>query len=115
NRYWDGEYFLGYNQAVRAVASVEDLIMDGNLYDGAQVERPARVSGMIHGKDIALLVGEYHGSDPVTLNVTLEVPANSDVIDAETGRKLGDLSAGKQSLPVKLDAHRSRVLLIKAK
>ena len=115
NRYWDGEYFLGYNQAVRAVAPVEDLIMDGSLYDGAQVERPARVSGMIRDKDIALLVGEYHGSDPVTLNVTLEVPANSDVIDAETGRKLGELSAGKQSLPVKLDTHRSRVLLIRAK
>lgn len=115
NRYWDGECFLGYNQAVRAVAAAEDIIVDGNLYQGAKVDRPARVSGMVCGRDVALLVGEYYGRDPVTVTVTLEVPAASDVIDAETGQKLGQLAAGKQALPVKLNTHRSRVVLIKAR
>lgn len=115
NRYWDGEYFLGYNQAVRAVAAVEDIIVDGQLYERATVDRPAQVSGMVGGNDIALLVAEYYGSAPVTVAVNLQVPAASDVVDAETGRKLGALAAGTRTLAVKLDEHRSRVLWIRGK
>ncbi|MBM3500977.1 MAG: hypothetical protein FJX74_20160 [Armatimonadetes bacterium] len=89
--------------------------MDGQLYDKAVVDRPARVSGMSRGNDVALLVAEYYGSKPVTVTVNLEVPAASDVLDAETGEKLGALAAGKQTLAVKLDEHRSRVLWIKGK
>ena len=42
DRYWDGEYLVAYNQAVRAVAPIEDIIVDGKLYDGAKAEAPAR-------------------------------------------------------------------------
>jgi hypothetical protein len=115
NRYWDGEYFLGYNQAARAVAAVEDIIMDGQLYEQASAPRPARVSGMVRGKDIALLVGEYYGTAPATVPVTLEVPAPSAVIDAESGQAIGELAAGKQTLNVSLDEHRSRVLWLRGK
>jgi hypothetical protein len=115
SRYWDGEYFLGYNQAVRAVAAVEDIIIDGQLYAQARVERPARVSGMVRGNDLALLVGEYYGTGPVTVQVTLEVPVASDVLDAESGRELAELAAGRQTLAVDLDAHRSRVLWVRGR
>lgn len=114
NRYWDGESFLGYNQAVRAVAAAEDIIIDGQLYDAVSVAPPARVSAMIRGNDLALLVGEYYGHEPVTLLVTLEVPAASVVTDAETGERLGQLAAGQQTIAVSLGEHRSRVLLLLA-
>jgi hypothetical protein len=114
SRYWDGEYLAAYNEAVRAVAAVEDIIMDGQLYTRAKVQAPARVSGMVRGRDVALLVGEYYGHGPETVNVKLSVPAASDVIDTETGQKLGRLQAGPgRTLAVKLDWHRSRVLWIR--
>ncbi|MBM4049890.1 MAG: hypothetical protein FJ279_32745 [Planctomycetes bacterium] len=114
SRYWDTEYLVAYNQAVRAVAAVEDIIVDGTLYDGAKAEPPARVSGMIRGNDLALLVGEYYGSTPTTVNVTLAVPAASEVVDAETGTKLGEVEAGQaRKLEVKLGEHRSRVLWLR--
>ncbi len=115
NRYWDGEDLLAYNEAVREVAPVEDIILDGSLYDRADALRPARVSGMIRGRDIALLVGQYWSDAVETINVTLDVPADSEVIETLTGRKLHDLPAGRQQLPVTLDEHRSKVLLIRAK
>lgn len=115
SRYWDGEYFVGYNQAVRAVAAAQDIIVDGALYDGARVDRPTRVSGMIHNSDIALLVADYYGSGPTAVNVSLTVPVASDMIDSESGKKLGELPAGPQTAVVNLDVHRSRVILIKAR
>lgn len=115
NRYWDGEYLLGYNQAVREVAAVEDIIVDGALFTKAQVAPPARVSGMIRGNDIALLVGQYETETPVTVAVTLEVPVACDVVETLFGQKVGELKAGQQQLPVKLERHRSKVLLLRAR
>jgi len=115
SRYWDGEYLLGYNEAVRTVAAIEDIIVDGDLYGEAAVERPARVSGMRRGDDIALLVGHYYGSNPVTVQVTLDVPAASDVVDTESGQTIGELAAGTQTLAVKLEEHRSRVLWVRGR
>jgi len=113
-RYWDAEYLLAYNQAVRAVAPIEDIIVDGKLYDGAKVAAPARVSGMINGNDVALLVGEYYGHGPATVNVTLTAPAAGPVVDTETDEKIGSIGAGPgQKIAVKLDGHRSRVLWIR--
>lgn len=115
SRYWDGEYLLGYNEAVREVAPVEDIIVDGALYEGAQVAAPARVSGMIRGRDIALLVGEYTGTGPATIQVSLDVPAAGEVIEVLSGKKLCDVPAGRQQITVPLAGHRSKVLLIKAR
>lgn len=115
NRYWDGEYLLGYNQAVREVAAVEDIIVDGALFTKAQVPPGARVSGMIRGNDIALLVGQYQSDSPMTVTVTLDVPAACDVVETLSGQKVGELTAGEQQLPVKLEGHRSKVLLLRAR
>lgn len=115
SRYWDGEYLLAYNQAVREVAPVEDIIVDGALYDRAQVAPPARVSGMIRGNDIALLVADYTAAAPKPVTVTLQVPAVADVVRSISSQKLCDVKAGQQTICVPLGEHRSSVILIRAR
>jgi len=116
SRYWDAEYLVAYNQAVRTIARIEDVLVDGDLYPDVQVAPPARVSAVRRGDDLALLVGEYGGHHPVTIEVTVNVPVESEVLDSLTGDLLGELTAGPdRTLQVELEEHRSRVIWIKPK
>ena len=114
SRYWDTEYFWAFNMAVHAVAAAEDIIVDGELFDGARVEGRGRVSGMISGNEIALLVADYEAEGPVTVRLSLNLPVTCTVSDSESGEILDTLHAGDgRTLEVELTHHRSRVLIVR--
>lgn len=112
-RVWDTETLSAFAHAIRNVAPVEDIIVDGDLLDGVVAEPEARVSGMRKGDRMLVLVADYHGSNGQTVQLTLPVEKPSMVIDQDTGRTAGEVTPEKRSLDIKLGADRARLLLVR--
>jgi hypothetical protein len=110
DRYWDGEVLLGYNQAVRAVQPVEDVITLGHPFTGVSTSAPGRTVAMATDDVITVLAADYDSQTPGALDVEIVLPWKCEAKDAETGNDLGALDAGKRNLRVPLGSHRSTVL-----
>jgi len=86
NRVWDSEDLIAYNRVIRAIAPMEDVIVDGNLVGGsAAVQGEGRVSGMALNNRMMLLAADYfHKTDG---NITLKLHLNrmSTIIDLLNG------------------------------
>ena len=76
---------------------------------GQKPDRRIRLSAR---EDIAILVADYESLNPEVLNINLDLPWKSEATDSETGFKLGALAAGKCSLQVPLNGHRSSVVIL---
>ena len=112
---WDSEDLIAYNRVVRAIAPVEDLILEGELVgDAATVAAPARLSGVRRDGAMLLLVADYFRRSNGAVQLGLTLPARSQVRDLLTGETLAaDLPAGKQTLTVPLGSARGRLLHVR--
>ena len=112
SRMIDSEDLIAYNRVVRAIAPVEDVIVEGDLVgDAAQVVGAGRVSGVRHDHEMVLLAADYFGDTSGSVQLTLELPAPSKVVDLFTGVQVGDaLDAGSRSVTVPLNGQRARLL-----
>ena len=111
-RVWDAESLIAYNHVIRAIAPVEELILEGELAGaGVSVDRPARVSGIRHQKEMLLLAADYFGRTDGTLKLHLSVPTESEIRDLLTGQIVTNhVPAGEATVPIVLDGARARLL-----
>ncbi len=116
SRVWDCESLIAYNEAVRAIGPVEDLIVDGELVgEAASMDPPGRLSGMQHGDEMVLLVSDYFGRSKGMLRLRLRAQARSAVRDLLTGEVIAaEVPAGEQELTVSLGGSRARLLHVGA-
>lgn len=115
SRVWDSESLIAYNRVVRAIAPVEQILVDGELIgDAARAEAPGRVSGIRRGKEMVLLVADYFRRTDGTVKLTLQVPARSEIRDLITGEVLpGEIQSGECLIPVPLGNNRARLLHVR--
>ncbi len=111
-RLWDAELLAAYARVVRDVAPVEDLIINGELLEGAEVAEPARVSGIVNGDEMMVLVADYLRPAPTEVSVKLPVRKPSVVVDLDTAEEVGKIAPG-EALTVPLPGERARLLHVK--
>src|SRR5699024_10307630 len=74
-RMWDAEDLFAVNKVVRAIAPIENVIVNGNLVGNwAQVKGPGRVSGMRLHDEMVLLIADYYGHTNGKVKLRLNVP-----------------------------------------
>lgn len=114
NRNWDAESLIALNQAVRAIAPVEEIITEGHLLGSAgRVKGRGRLSGMQRGSRIVLLVADYAKEGDGSVTVQLQVPAPSKLVDLTTGATLRDaVPAGPNTLSISLEGASARILAL---
>lgn len=112
SRLWDSESLIAYNRVVRAIAPVEQILVDGELVgDAARADAPGRVSGIRRGKALVLLVADYFRRTDGKVKLHLRVPARSNIRDLLTGEVLSaEIPTGERLLPVPLGENRARLL-----
>jgi len=112
SRVWDMESLVAYNRVVRAIAPVEEIIVQGHLVgDAAAVEGPGRVSGMVHGPQMVLLAADYFGRSGGRLRVRLKLPQRSQIRDLLSGKPVaGPLAAGDSVVELPLEGAAARLL-----
>lgn len=111
-RVWDAESLIAYNRVVRAIAPVEEIIVEGELAgEEVSVDAPGRASGMRRQGEMLLLVADYFHRSDGTLNLRLSVPAASRIRDLLTGQILAEkIPSGESTIPIKLAGARARLL-----
>jgi len=112
DRVWDAELMAAYARVIRNVARVEDLIISGRLLEGAEIETPGRISGVVSGNEMLVLVADYLRAGPTKLDIRLPVKSKCSVTDLDTREKVGDISPD-ESLTIPLPAERVRLLHVK--
>ena len=112
SRVWDAELLVSYARAIRAIAPVEDIIVDGKPLL-PEIDGAGRVSGMALNDEIVLLVADYHGESSGEVAVRLDLEKPSRVTDLDTKQVLVQLEKGPQVLRVPLEGARARILHIR--
>jgi len=114
-RVWDAESLVALNEVIRAVAPIEEIIVNGELAgEAVKIEGPGRASGMKKDGEMVLLVADYFRHSDGTLRVRIHLERPAKVVDLFTGQTLAErLPAGNQALIVPLDGERARLLHVK--
>jgi hypothetical protein len=112
SRVWDADLLAAYARAIRAVAPVEDILIDGEPFL-PEVDGAGRVSGIRRGDDIVLLVADYYGDTDGAVRVKLDLPKRMRALDLDRKVEIGTVEAGPQVLSVKLEAESARVLWVR--
>jgi len=112
SRMWDSEDLIAYNRVIRAIAPMEDVIVDGNLVgDAATVQGKGRISGMKLNDHMMLLAADYfHETDG---KITLQVKLNrtSTLVDLLTGAVLKmSVPKGVNTVTIPLAGQRARLI-----
>ncbi|MFH1266552.1 MAG: hypothetical protein ABIK89_12560 [Planctomycetota bacterium] len=112
SRVWDAENLIAYNRVIRAIAPVEELIVEGELLgEVVSIDAPGRVSGIRRGNEMLLLVADYFGQSDGTLNVHLSVPVTSEIHDLHTGEIVVEqVPVGQSTLRINLADAPARLL-----
>lgn len=112
SRVWDSESLIAYNRVVRAIAPVEEILINGELVgDAARADAPGRVNGIRQGEEMILLAADYFGRTDGTINLTLQLPARSEIRDLLDGKPLTrEIQPGERRFPVSLGNNRARLL-----
>lgn len=113
SRVWDSENLIAYNKVIRAIATVEDVIVDGDLVGSdAEVVGPGRVSGMKQGNRMVLLVADYFGETEGSITLRLNLSGESTLRDLLDGQDLdkGQLPGGQEMVTIPLQGQRARLL-----
>jgi hypothetical protein len=108
-RVWDADLLAAYARAIRAVAPVEDVLVDGDLFP-PEVRGLGRASGMRGGDDIVLLVADYHGDTDGIVTIRLKLDKPVRVLDLDREEELGQVNAGESDFAVELGDDRARIL-----
>ncbi len=108
-RVWDADLLAGYARAIRAVAPVEDILVDGDLFP-PEVRGGGRTSGMKRGDDIVLLVADYHGDTDGVVTVKLKLDKPMRALDLDSKEEVGQLEGGETDFAVELGDERARIL-----
>lgn len=114
-RLWDAESLAAYGDVIRALAPVEDVIVDGGLVgDAATVRGRGRLSGMRRGGEMVLLVADYERHTAGQVEVCLSLSRPAAVVDLLSGQVVSPrLPVGEQTLELPLDGARARLLHVK--
>ncbi len=113
-RVWDTESLAALARAIRIVAPVEDVLVDGELIDGVTTDPPVRVSGMRCGREAFLLLADYRSPTPRTVTVHLGGDASrTEVVDAESRRPAAVLTGGEQTFEITLPPRGARALHVR--
>jgi len=113
NRTTDADLLAGYARAIRAVAPVEDILVDGELFN-ASVAGPGQVSGMKHRREIVILAADYFGDSDGTVKVKVSLEMPMRVFDLDKKVELSMMAAGKDViLNVPLGKDRAKVLYLR--
>ena len=103
-----------YARVIRNIAPVEDLIISGKLLEGAGVKSPGRISGVVSGDEMLVLVADYLRAGPTELDIKLPVKSRCVVTDLDTQEEVGDIS-DDEWLTIPLQTERVRLLHIRPK
>jgi hypothetical protein len=114
NRVWDAELMAAYARVIRDIEPVEDLIISGKLLEGAEVKNPGRISGVVSGNEMLILVADYLRAGPTELNIKLPVKSRCIVTDLDTQEEVGNIS-DDEWLTIPLQTERVRLLHIRPK
>jgi len=111
-RAWDSEDLIAYNKVIRAIAPVEDIIVDGDLVgQSAIVDGPGRISGMKLDSKMVLLASDYFSKSDGSIKLHLDIPKKSTLRDLFSGETIGvPLDAGSQTVSIPLNGQRARLL-----
>ncbi len=112
NRVLDAELMAAYARVIRDIAPVEDIIISGELLEGAEIQSPGRISGVVSGDEMLVLVADYQGTGTTELRIKLPVKSKCIVTDLDTGQEVGDISADEW-LAIPLHTERARFLQVK--
>jgi len=109
SRVWDADLLAAYARAVRAIAPVEAILVDGEPFI-PELEGPGRVSGMRLDDTVVLLVADYHGATDGIVRVKLNLPQPARITDLDRRADLGTLDSGPRVLAVDLGGESLKVL-----
>ena len=116
DRLWDAENLAAYARAIRIVAPVEDIIVDGTPVSDVRTRPPLRVSGMRRGDDFFLLVADYDPHESKTLEVELPLSKACVVTDLGSGKIVGEVKEGQRVFRVSLkESEPATALYVKAR
>lgn len=103
-RLWDTETLAALARAIRIVAPVEDVIVDGDLVRDVRTDPPVRVSGMRRGDESFLLIADYESRQARAVDVQLPIAKTCTVVDLTSGKQIARLAAGAKRFRVTLGA-----------
>ena len=103
-----------YARVLRNIAPVEDLIISGKLLHGAEIKSPGRISGVVSGDEMLVLVADYQGNITTKLGIKLPVKCKCIVTDLDTYEEVGEIS-NDEWLTIPLHTERVRFLHVKPK
>lgn len=112
-RVWDVESLAAMARVIRMVAPVEDVIVDGQLVGEIRTSPAVRVSGMRKGDAMFLLVADYAGTKPQTVEVELPAGPAAVVVDAATGAELARSTPQDRRFRVVLEPGRARAVVVR--
>lgn len=109
---WDGEGLLGLADAMNTVSLARGVLLNGLPLAVRCADAASSATGWCRGDEIAVYVGRYDGPEAASVEVELEVPVASELIDCSSGRTIGRVGAGRQRISVSLGTHRSALILL---
>jgi hypothetical protein len=99
-------------EAMNMIVPVEDIIMDAELMDEVRSSSlRAKACGMVSGEEGLVLVRDYFSNKKITTTLTLPTRMTGEIIDMESGEKVGSLTKGKR-FKITIDKKRVRLLYI---
>jgi hypothetical protein len=114
DRLWDADLMAAYARVIRNVTPVENIIISGRLLEDAEIESPGRISGVVNGDEMLVLVADYLRAGPTELDIILPIKNRCIVTDLDTREKVGEISADER-LTIPLHLERARLLHVKPK
>jgi hypothetical protein len=101
--------------AVKTVAPVEDILVDGHPDKTVKSSNSElRIRAIRSNDSIAIMVGEY-SDDIINTTITCPVQKPSNVVDTATGKTIAQINTAHPTFKLKLASDRVRVLLVQPK
>jgi len=101
--------------ALRMIAKVEDIVLDGESIDSALSSSNAsvRTRGLAKGDRALILVAEYKTKGLVATEVAFKPGRVSIVVDLATDRPVAEISPSQPTFRISLDQERAKLFLVK--